>query len=884
MTSPSFNYFYRVDLTVAQLGDTIVSGTQTVRQTNTKTYTFVNKELKDAGTSAIRETYIPILESIGEVTLNSGEILPTFSFSTITIDDSRGSFGADRKFSDILERYTVVEQPVVFYVGESSNETDAPSSWTQIGSGKVISWNRAISTDRPNVSFQIAPFKISERTMNLEVSRDISGMVNAPESSLGKPLPIVFCKPNPSQTSQLTRYPQIIPTRISADGATTAKYALCTHMYQITQANIAPNIYVKKSWEDGSDVWASVSFTRQADDYTGNPTGTYLTLGTNAATAYRIPEITPTNNETGFIATGVQFRCYGGGLASSTAKLDVFVLQVDRVSNSVVSETLATGGTALSAYNTQNSVSGSDFTINISFDQPLVIDLSSARNYDFYIGYKVNGLLAGDLSFYKSSTVTNVRTLTKPIAGTAGTSSPDSWAIGTDAAGIVAHKLLVTSISTIAHENTYTKDGLTYSSMTITQQPPDSGQVAPHLDALEMVVLAEGFLIFTPSAWTTSTVYPSDAYVINGGNYYRTESGGTSGSTAPTHTSGTVSDGAVSWTYMIAGQRCVAPHLVTQRLSYAWSGERWSNTGAIDTSTLQTSHYDKLFAPNQSHRARYVSGLIEAKSTYSQVISEVARGSACKIGVLVNQKLFVYPWGITADPAFNIPQADIIPLSWEVRDISTIVNRTQISFDKAYAIGLTQDTKDGYKFSIDYSSDAYLPVKKITEESRTLYGVQNIIENTFNVFGYSDQPLSIGLPGYITGGFSNSQPNDGTNVIYSVDFLADYLMSRSALPATYCSFVVPYHRYSAIKMFDVINFAHSEFPAFYGTDPNARPGVVDTGSTVSSVPNANLGEEFTRANTYRGFVEAVSYVMAVEHAPAIRLTVLVLLNQEYDPT
>jgi hypothetical protein len=85
-------------------------------------------------------------------------------------------------------------------------------------------------------------------------------------------------------------------------------------------------------------------------------------------------------------------------------------------------------------------------------------------------------------------------------------------------------------------------------------------------------------------------------------------------------------------------------------------------------------------------------------------------------------------------------------------------------------------------------------------------------------------------------------------------------------------------------MFDVISFHHSEFPAFYGTDPNARPGVVNDGTSITSVQAANNGEELVRAKSYRGLVEGVSYVMAMEHAPAIRLVVQVLINPEFDPT
>ena len=52
-----------------------------------------------------------------------------------------------------------------------------------------------------------------------------------------------------------------------------------------------------------------------------------------------------------------------------------------------------------------------------------------------------------------------------------------------------------------------------------------------------------------PATWTTGTVYSANAYTFYNGNYYQTTAGGTSGATPPTHTSGSVSDGGVTWTY-----------------------------------------------------------------------------------------------------------------------------------------------------------------------------------------------------------------------------------------------------------------------------------------------------------------------------------------------
>ena len=52
-----------------------------------------------------------------------------------------------------------------------------------------------------------------------------------------------------------------------------------------------------------------------------------------------------------------------------------------------------------------------------------------------------------------------------------------------------------------------------------------------------------------PRTWATGVIYTADSYTFYNGNYYVTTGGGTTGATPPTHTSGTVSDGGVSWTY-----------------------------------------------------------------------------------------------------------------------------------------------------------------------------------------------------------------------------------------------------------------------------------------------------------------------------------------------
>lgn len=838
MTSSLFNYFYRVEIETVSynLGD-IKAGTTAVRDTVKKTYNFVNKRVKDAATSAERETYLPILKSVGEITLAAGEILPTASFSSITLDDSRGSFGADRRFSDILERSTIIGQTINFYLGEAPIDTDAPASWKLLGSGRIASWTKALSSGSPEITIQIQPSKISERVMNIEVSRDIPGMANAPDESIGRVLPITFCttayNPRMSFPGQ-----EVSPTRISADGSSNAKYALTTQMYQTTKAIPSKYIFVKKNWPESTFEWLGLYFPPAiVPDYRTPVTGSYYNLNTYTAAAWRIPEILKISDSNGFIVTAVELSARGQSSSPSrvsSAYLSVFILMVDKVTYNVIAE-LGRGKAALATYDANNNVLNSTFSVKVSLNSPVMLDLTSTREHDFYIGFEATGVAANEMVLYQNSTGAPHRLLLKDRTTGPGDSFTD-WRISSDASGIIAHKLHYASATFTDHEALFTPDGLTYSSMSLTQTTADTGQINPELDSLEIVAHVEGFADYT------------------------------------------------------TGTRIYDPSAILKTLSYEWDGEKWVDKASFDTTTLATSHYTPLFNPNSgNHRARVLGGIIENKSTYSQILSEIARGTASKIGIYGNGKLFIFPWGIKNSQAFIIPQEDIIPLSWETRDDSNIINRTQITFERNF---LNTGVDGGnYNYSVDFSSSSFLPVAAITERSRSIYGVKNILDNTFSVFGHSRIDRSptwptVGLPGYLIGTPAASTPGGSAApaVQFCVDFLADYYISRFALPFVYCSFVVPYHRYKDIKMFDVISFHHSEFPAFFGTDPNARPGVVNDGSSVTTVPTANGGEEFVRAQSYRGLVEGISYVMAMEHAPAIRLTVQVLINGGFDPT
>jgi hypothetical protein len=52
-----------------------------------------------------------------------------------------------------------------------------------------------------------------------------------------------------------------------------------------------------------------------------------------------------------------------------------------------------------------------------------------------------------------------------------------------------------------------------------------------------------------PKTWTASTAFLAGDYCSYDANIYTSTAGGTTGSTAPTHTTGSASDGGITWTY-----------------------------------------------------------------------------------------------------------------------------------------------------------------------------------------------------------------------------------------------------------------------------------------------------------------------------------------------
>lgn len=128
---------------------------------------------------------------------------------------------------------------------------------------------------------------------------------------------------------------------------------------------------------------------------------------------------------------------------------------------------------------------------------------------------------------------------TRSVTGTAGRISV------TNGSGVAGNPTL-DLINTTVISGTYNTPTIAGATQTIkaTKFTVDQWGRFTYAEDFPIATAVEGT---TASAWLTGTAYSRYAKVTNGGRLYQALNAGTSGATAPVHTSGDASDGAVSW-------------------------------------------------------------------------------------------------------------------------------------------------------------------------------------------------------------------------------------------------------------------------------------------------------------------------------------------------
>lgn len=161
--------------------------------------------------------------------------------------------------------------------------------------------------------------------------------------------------------------------------------------------------------------------------------------------------------------------------------------------------------------------------------------------------------------------------------------------------------------------------------------------------------MTQNWLVYiTPNvytAWASAQVTPQYNYCYNGLNVYQATTGGTTGATAPTHTSGAVSDGGVTWTYITSARVAMHPRMnsvVNNIPGRNLSGQGLYDTGSWVTNELIGSGQDKRYGSYPSSP----SGLLPY-----QIWMDTAKGGILKVtpATLTGDSIGMTP--VTSAPA-----------------------------------------------------------------------------------------------------------------------------------------------------------------------------------------------------------------------------------------
>lgn len=291
----------------------------------------------------------PILKSIGSVGVSMGEFMPSVSTSSVVINNSYGSIGFERKFSDLLERYSIINQPILIYV--------CACAIGEFDSGDYeLRWAGVIKKIRErgdDLSIDIAGRGIDDRVLTTIISREI--FTNAPESSIGFPLPIV-----------LGSSVSVKPIIINDTNAASIEYAYATNMVDYRCDGLS-QAYAKAYDGDYVAVDGSSTTLSYGNTYaSGKSNDTMITW--EHGHRFQI-------NTEGDIATGAYYRVYKtAGIAAGSIEITLYaddLLQNASSSNwgRAPGTVLGRGKFELSTLNT----SAGDYEVRVNFDKPVVL-------------------------------------------------------------------------------------------------------------------------------------------------------------------------------------------------------------------------------------------------------------------------------------------------------------------------------------------------------------------------------------------------------------------------------------------------------------------------------------------------------------------------------
>jgi hypothetical protein len=580
--------------------------------------------------------HLPLLLSYSGLSLAVGQDgMPRSSSGSINISDDFQSLGYQRRVYDLFDRYTPQNQTITVYrTFDTVTETDLPSSWTLLYTGKV----QSVSKGKDSLVFEVS----NDLLPDLKISRSIdSGMgsffnsnsdvaIITPENSLSKSLPFVF--------SDGINFP-LIPCYPIGFG----HYAFASTREPFTShssSSAGEEIVV----QDSEGVYR-LCFNSSED---------YLQLGANGAlgvtshgtTEFLIPFDIPNKN---YLFHGFQWLCKGQNNPALSPVGDIVCtfyrcLKGDVVATNVSGgqfmfskkplgwEALQTTVEEKSDYLTQLRLT-TDFYVQFGFAEPIVCGRRKEGESEYLYGIGIS------LTNYSGSSTTD---FTSAVAAENlgryyyRTTTGGVWEEASS--GVPRGRVLILNGAATSFPTEVDGNGTSYSAIEIVPTSYAPTKIT-NLDNLNIAIYSSGF---------------------------------------KDNASGTITGSAST---QITRPDHVIKFLTTkcdlENLDNIW-GDEWTNGDLFDFSTYDLSSVFNLYY-------RRVIGFSQGDESLLDVITKLVKEMCCALVPLSSGKLAIWAWGLQQSVSKVFTDADIIEISdISETNLSTVINNIKIAYGENY--------------------------------------------------------------------------------------------------------------------------------------------------------------------------------------------------------